>query len=140
MAHIPYDLITYSLLSLVVVAGAVHMAWRLSRPVPEADRVVIERTLEARGERLLNIRKAWFGGPVSETSRSYSEVGAPYLVTATAANGAPRRYFLATDGWDSHGDPILKQRNDLAWSVISHPRKVHSLFDDPPADEDVSTN
>ncbi len=106
----------------ILFLGAVFfgpMAYRMVTPSPPGDLEAIGRFLKNRDEELLRARKLWIGGPGNwMLTGVYGPSGRPYRVLARSADGSNWTHDLATDGWDSLGNPMLKQRLQNVWSPV----------------------
>jgi hypothetical protein len=106
--------------ALVGGAAASRMAWRMRQPIPEGDRVAIERAFEGRGPRAPQIDKRWVGGPWQRLSPHLPisrQVGRPYKVRTAGGSS-----LVVINGVDSRGDPVVRLRDASGWKIV-HKRK-----------------
>jgi hypothetical protein len=122
-----------TLVVVVVLAAAAawpasRMAWRMAQPIPQDDRVAIERAFEGRGPRTPQIAKRWIGGPWRRFSRRLPfarPVGRPYRVRIAGGSN-----LVAIDGLDSRGQPVVRLRDASGWKTVHKARAAPPRADD----------
>ena len=110
------------LVTLVVAVLAVSWAYRLARPVPAEDLVLITQFLRDREETLVKVEKMLFGGPESFGTGGRSgltQTGRPYKLLARSHDGALWTHWVATHCLE-HGRVVpIVQRLNGAWQIPS---------------------
>ena len=91
--------------------------WRMSRPAPSDDLAAINRFAANRDQRLVEVRKLWFG-PWRMREGLPREAGRPYRVCVLDSDGSRYAHTVTADRRDGLGNMELKQRLDGVWMPV----------------------
>jgi hypothetical protein len=89
----------------------------MARPAPADDLAAINRFAANRDQRLVEVRKLWFG-PWRMRGRLPEEAGRPYSIRVVDRDGSRYVHTVTADQRDRLGNRELKQRLDGVWMPV----------------------